>query len=82
MLSGRFKKVFCRKQYHRKTIGSMHELGGNLKYLADGTVIYQLWENTAVGEQKVNNTTGAAVYKLEYLYDSVGNILPMIYNGV
>lgn len=54
----------------------------NRKYLADGTVMYQLQGNTVVGEQKVNNTTGAAVYELEYLYDSVGNILSMIYNGV
>ena len=53
----------------------------NRKYLGDGTVIYQIQGSLISGEQKIGQDEQSLVYELEYYYDSVGNILSMLYNG-
>ncbi|MGN0264943.1 MAG: hypothetical protein ACI4DX_11270 [Oliverpabstia sp.] len=45
------------------------------KYLSDGTVSYQMDGSLIVGEQRVNTWASTPAYELEFLYDSVGNIV-------
>lgn len=53
----------------------------NRKYLADATVYYQMDGDLIVGEQKVYNDQTEPAYEMEFIYDSAGNIIALLYNG-
>ena len=52
----------------------------NRKFLTDGIVYYQIDGDLIVGEYKQNHSY-EKTYELEYMYDSAGNILSVVYNG-